>query len=220
MQPTQLRRTAVFAGPSLAGSSSFLEKLGTDRFTFFPPVQRGDIAKLSREYSEVVIADGFFQSVPAVGHVEIREALQWQKVFGCSSMGAIRAYEMRNMGVIGFGKVYQFFYQHEDFTDGELAQEIGPAPDYKALTEPLVHYRFCIQEILKRNLISANDATELMTELTSQFYGDLTIPFFLELLSKYTEKQIVNNIASNFSMYRIKNHDLFNLLQKLDRNEL
>ena len=42
-------------------------------------------------------------------------------VFGLCSMGAIRAYELRNFGMKGVGKVYQRFFQMEDFQDDELA---------------------------------------------------------------------------------------------------
>ena len=76
-----------------------------------------DILKLLKQEFEgnIVIVDGIFQQVIAVGHAEIREALEKGiDILGMSSMGAIRAYEMRDLGMKGYGKVYDWFFRMED----------------------------------------------------------------------------------------------------------
>ncbi len=79
--------------------------LKRERIIVLPPVKRGDVEKLisEREPGAMAIVDGLFQQCLSVGHAEIRSAVAagWQ-VWGLSSMGAIRAYEMRNMGVRGY----------------------------------------------------------------------------------------------------------------------
>ncbi len=220
MQYPEVKRTAVFAGPSLEGCETILKKLSLGRFSFFPPVQRNDITMACDRYNEIVIADGLFNSVPAVGHMEIRNALQKCRILGCSSMGAIRAYEMRELGMIGFGKAYHMFFKYDDFTDAELAQLIGPSPHYKALTEPLIHYRYCINELLNEKELTEGEAGSLLKTLSTRFFGDLSLAFFSELLSGYTGKEKANEVVNGFQAYRIKNHDLLNLLQKLDQHEI
>ncbi len=43
----------------------------------------------------------------------------WQ-VWGISAFGAIRAYEMRHAGMLGFGKVFEAFCDRRDVTDDEV----------------------------------------------------------------------------------------------------
>src|SRR4051795_13634825 len=91
----------LFAGPSMPGSLRLPEGA-----TVLPPVRRGDVPALLRDRrpGALAIADGLFHQSLAVGHVEIRDALDagWQ-VWGLSSMGAIRACEMRYLGMRGCG---------------------------------------------------------------------------------------------------------------------
>ena len=101
----------MFAGPTLArlGDPRVAERAG---FDVRSPVRRGDIAALlDKTPGVLVVVDGVFNQSLAVGHAELRSAIAagWQ-VFGLSSMGAVRAFEMRNLGMIGFGRVYGHCY--------------------------------------------------------------------------------------------------------------
>ena len=62
----------------------------------------------------MIICDGVFESQPAVSHAELCRALDggWA-VWGVSSIGAIRAFEMRAEGMRGFGYVYKQFARFE-----------------------------------------------------------------------------------------------------------
>src|SRR5579862_9150728 len=108
----------LFAGPSLYPAGRMLTV--PPGVQVLPPAQRGDIAALCRTSvpGVCVLADGLFHQCAAVGHAELRMALQsgWA-VWGLASMGAIRAYEMRAMGVRGFGRVYEMFQSDGDFQD-------------------------------------------------------------------------------------------------------
>ncbi len=101
----------LFAGPSAHGlaPSSLL-----DSATLLPPVRRGDVDRLvaGNDPGVIVICDGIFGSAAAVSHAEICNALDsgWD-VWGVSSMGAIRAYELRSEGMRGFGYVYSLFHR-------------------------------------------------------------------------------------------------------------
>ena len=97
-----------------------------------PPVRRLDVAKLTateRRPGTLVIVDGLFHDTLAVGHAEIREAMRrgW-RVWGLSSMGAIRAREMAPLGMKGFGRVFERFEAEADFQDDEVALLHEPRP--------------------------------------------------------------------------------------------
>src|SRR5689334_8832382 len=101
----------VFAGPT-AYACARPRLLGMPAILWRPPVQRGDIEQLlcTMPPAQIAIVDGRFQQCLSVGHMELRRAIeQGWTVWGLSSIGAIRAYEMRDYGMRGFGRVYQRF---------------------------------------------------------------------------------------------------------------
>src|SRR4051812_45698286 len=111
-----MRTRVAFVGPTYEpiAPSRLIEAAG---FVPRPPASRGDIAALDDSHPGVIaLIDGRFNEQLAVGHAELRRAIErgWD-VWGLSSMGAIRAYEMRGLGMKGFGTVYQHFLALGDF---------------------------------------------------------------------------------------------------------
>ena len=127
-------RACVFLGPSLplADARAFL------RATYLPPAGQGDVYRAVRDHEPEAIGliDGFFEQVPAVWHKEILWALdRGVQVYGASSMGALRAAELDQFGMIGIGKVFEAYrtgvfppFSDETFEDDdEVAVAHGPA---------------------------------------------------------------------------------------------
>jgi hypothetical protein len=201
----------VFAGPTLMRST--LPELAQSGIEVFPPVKRGDIEKLvsTRPQGVIAIVDGLFHQCLAVGHAEIRSAVAtgWQ-VWGLSSMGAIRAYEMRDLGVRGYGRVYQLFTESEDFRDDEVALVHEPEPGYRALSEPLVHIRFWLGELVKTRLLGKQQEQRLIKHLMSLWYGDRTLARVRAMLVELVPERVgeVDDSLANFDRFRIKSHDL------------
>jgi len=136
----------VFAGPSACG----LPRACMAGIEWLPPVRRGDVdrllqARADRPAQVLVVCDGLFQSEPAVSHAELCRALDrgWQ-VWGVSSIGAIRAHELRREGMHGFGWVYAQFSRHADFSDDEMCLLHLPMPPYTPWTEALVNVRHAL----------------------------------------------------------------------------
>ncbi len=104
----------------------------------------------------MAIVDGQFLRCLSVGHAEIRLAIakSWQ-VWGLSSMGAIRACEMKHLGMRGYGEVYQWYCRDECFRDDEVALMHRPNPPYDAVSEPLIHIRVWLQELVKNPAFAA-----------------------------------------------------------------
>lgn len=175
-----------------------------------PPCKRLDILNVIREdnCSCIIIADGFFHQFNAIGHREIREAIiGGVTVWGLSSIGAIRAYELRHFGMKGFGKVYKRFFSEYDFQDDEVALLHGPAPDYIKLSEPLIHMRLCIEDLIRKNKLGENEGREIIRILKQRYFGERTLEFFAETILKVTRKQMVD-LISDFDHYRQKELDL------------
>lgn len=208
----------IFAGPTLVGAR-IPTALPKDGIEVLPPVRRGDIETLVSTRSPCVIAivDGLFHQCLSVGHAEIRAAVAngWQ-VWGLSSMGAIRAFEMRDLGVRGYGRVYELFGQFEDFRDDEVALLHEREPSYRPLSEPLVHIRFWLRELVKMRLLRKKQEERLLDHLMSLWYGDRTLAgvrsMVTELIPDRADK--IANSLSDFDRFRIKCHDLNDFLRE------
>lgn len=202
----------IFAGPSLNNTS--LQLAAEPGIELCPPVRRGDIRKITeeRDPGEIAIVDGVFHQVLAVGHEEILDAIEigWQ-VWGLSSMGAIRAYELRDFGMKGYGKVYHRFFSMEDFQDDELALLHEPEPPYRAFSEPLVHFRACVEYLLEEQMIDQGPAESVIAELKSRYFGERTHAFFHELTSPFLDDPSI--ITHNFDRFREKQSDLLEFLR-------
>lgn len=108
----------VFIGPSLdqASAKSILPDA-----VFLPPVKRGDASAAAEKADIMVIIDGVFFQDEAVGHREILGVIRsGVKVFGSSSMGALRASELDTLGMTGIGKIYQQYRSGEIIADDEV----------------------------------------------------------------------------------------------------
>jgi hypothetical protein len=142
-----VRSVTLFVGPTAYRlPPDRLLKNGT---RLRPPVRRGDLDPLvaEEEPGVLVICDGVFKSAPAVSHAEIARALDagWQ-VWGVSSIGAIRAHEMRREGMLGHGWVYRQFARYSDFTDDEMCLLHLPEEPYLPLSVPLVNLRYALEQ--------------------------------------------------------------------------
>lgn len=206
----------MFVGPTLNGGAPIAQENGVK---LLPPVKRGDVERLvsTRRPGVMAIVDGQFHQCLSVGHAEIRFALAegWQ-VWGLSSMGAIRACEMRHMGMRGYGEVYEWFCRDDDFRDDEVALTHGPTAPYIALSEPLIHIRVWLQELVKRRLLTAAQEKRLLKELMSMWFGERTLPRVRAMvLSVIPDRaQEVDETLAGFDRYRLKSRDLSEFLRE------
>lgn len=209
---------SIYAGPSLHDESRALIASRPD-WHLLPPVRRGDLPALPaaqrQEGSTIVIADGLFHQELAVGHIEIRKLLEaGVQVWGVSSMGLLRAYEMRDLGMQGFGRIYRRCFEMEDFQDDEVALLHEPGPGYKAVTEPMIHYRHCLETLVERGKLEQAAAAAITGELKNRWYGERKLSLFRKLLATHSGQEAAS-LVPDFVPYRIKQQDLFDLLRYL-----
>src|SRR5690349_19745459 len=110
------RPVVVFLGPTLTLAEA---KTELPDALYLPPARCGDgLQSLRLSPRALLIIDGTFERTPAVWHKEIGLALERRvPVFGAASMGALRAAEMEDFGMIGIGSIFR------DYRDGRLVDD-------------------------------------------------------------------------------------------------
>src|SRR5215471_17937656 len=154
---TDARDVVVFLGPTLPRD----EARALLDATYRPPVQQGDVAALVPQQPDaVVIVDGFFSWVPSVWHKEILWALeQGITVLGASSMGALRAAELHEFGMVGFGDVYADFAEGRLHDDDEVAVvHASEEHGFRPLSDAMVNIRATMRAAVDAGVIDSNVA--------------------------------------------------------------
>lgn len=198
----------VFAGPSIEKEiiQSKLPHAG-----ILPPVAQGQIAEIisHNDIQTILLIDGLFYQSLSVLHKEIILALQQGvQIVGCSSMGALRAAELHRYGMIGLGKVFEYYRDNFITGDDEVAVLHEPFEPFINSTIPVINLRIYLEESMGQPgfYITAEEAELLMNVL-------LNIPFsrrtYEELgrglqkkLSYPRTQQIVNFIQTNVPDYK------------------
>ena len=162
-------RPCVFIGPSLPLDEARL-LIDAD---FRPPVRRGDLAALDPARL-VVIIDGEFHQSFSVSPNEILRLLDLGgTVVGASSMGALRAAELADFGMIGLGWVFAAYYEGVIVGDDEVALAYCPF-GLQALTVPVVNVRHWLGRIESAGLIDAVASARALRRARQVFYADRT----------------------------------------------
>jgi hypothetical protein len=147
----------IFVGPTLAGQAVLDVLPGA---VLHPPVAHGDLlrAPLLRD-DVVVIVDGYYHQRPSVRHKEILALLaRGVVVIGCASMGALRAAELDEYGMIGNGAVYRMYREGVLDADDEVAVAHTPGPEYQSLTVPSVVVRHVVDAAVRTGVFDASQA--------------------------------------------------------------
>jgi hypothetical protein len=168
----------VFLGPTLPVA----EARRLLKATYLPPIAMGDVAALMLREPEtptaIAIIDGVFERVPAVWHKEILFALsQGVRVFGSSSMGALRAAELHTFGMEGVGRVFEAYRDGLLEDDDEVAITHAPATfGYRQLSEALVNIRDGLTRAQAHGLIAPATQQALLHAAKRLFYPQRSWP--------------------------------------------
>lgn len=208
------KKPLVFLGPSL---SSPLARLLLEA-EYRPPVQRGDLLRAVQEgYQWIGIIDGIFHQELSVSIKEIRQAIRkGVKIYGASSMGALRAAEAYSLGMIGLGTIYQWYRQEIIDSDDEVALCFDHITG-KALTQPLVNIRATIHRMIGHDLIEASTGDLILKEVMQLHFDQRTYKNISSLLYKKLPNRVVEKISDFFAKdtYDLKAEDAKILLSKM-----
>ncbi|MGW1870402.1 TfuA-like protein [Streptomyces mauvecolor] len=163
----------VFVGPTLSRSDPELAVPGV---RVRPPARHGDLFDAAvRAGDTVVIVDGVYHQAPALRHKEILAALgRGVMVIGAASIGALRAAELAQFGMLGIGSVYAAYARGEIEGDDEVA--VGQVPDgeFGALTWPLVNLRYVLELAASAGVLDGPQAAALLAAWRAVFYPQRT----------------------------------------------
>ncbi len=139
----------IFVGPSIEAASVRRAAAGA---ILLPPVRRGDLALLPDD-AVVGMIDGVFGQQLAVSPTEILHALaRGIRIMGSSSMGALRAAELHDFGMVGVGRVFQMYSTGVIDGDDEVALVFDEAT-MRALSVPLVNVRHAVERLTRPGTI-------------------------------------------------------------------
>ncbi|WP_406670989.1 TfuA-related McrA-glycine thioamidation protein [Methanolobus sp. ZRKC4] len=162
-------KVLVFAGTSISHEDA-AEVLDA---TYWPPISRGDIEKaMNQGYTVIGIIDGIFFSRSAVTHKEIVRAMEaGVTVVGGCSMGALRASELDIHGMIGVGKIYEWYRSGEIEDDDEVAVATNP-DTFEPVSSPMVNIRETFNAAFDEGIID-KESCRLLTDLAKKtHYGE------------------------------------------------
>ena len=149
---------------------------------YLPPVSQGDVYRVAREGPRAIgIIDGFFERVPAVWHKEILWAMsRGIRVFGASSMGALRAAELSAFGMTGVGEIFEAYRDGLLEDDDEVTLVHGDADaGYPAASVAMVDIRATLVSAEEAGVIDATTLDALVAIGKAIFYPDRTYPNLL-----------------------------------------
>jgi hypothetical protein len=113
-----------------------------------PPVSSGDLLRQRLRPGDAVgIIDGYFHQARSIGHKEILEVMaRGVIVAGAASMGALRAAELGDWGMVGVGSIVEAYRAGTLVADDEVTLVHAPDEDgYRPLSLPLINIRATLE---------------------------------------------------------------------------
>lgn len=193
-------RAVIFTGNSISHEDA--RKIL--RANYQPPVRRFQLEEfVQKGYKVIGIIDGIFFDRAAVGHREILSALDaGVKVIGGASMGALRASELDTHGMIGVGKVYEWYRDGVIESDDEVAVSTNP-DTFEPISVPLVNIRETLKAALASGLLNKEEHSGLLQLAIDTYYPDRSYLGLVkegakrELIPEEKKKIILDFCASN-----------------------
>jgi hypothetical protein len=171
----------VFLGPSLpAGEARRLLSCHV-----LPPARQGDVWRvLALRPRAIALVDGVAEAQPSVWHEELLAALEaGVAVYGGAGLGALRAVELSAQGVVGVGRIFEWYRAGVVVDDSEVAQlHAGAEQGYRPLTVPLVNVRHVAAQARAARVLNTRQARGLVTAAARLFYAERTWRRILESL--------------------------------------
>ena len=174
-------KAVIFLGPSLPvhEAEEILDA------TYLPPARQTDFltAAVNLRPDAIGLIDGVFLQSLSVWHKEILFALdQGILVYGASSMGALRAAETAEYGMIGVGEIYRQYASGELQDDDEVALAHASADqNYQKASEPMVNIRATLAAAEKAGIVDAAQRARMNAIAKAMYFADRTFAAIFEV---------------------------------------
>lgn len=159
-------KPVIFLGPTL----SIERAKGILDADYRLPAKKGDILQLiPTSVKTVGIIDGYFLQDYPPTPIEVYNLLRKRgvRVFGSSSLGALRAVELKKFGMVGIGKIFELFSKGVIDSDDEVAVTFTGYAGYKS--DALIDIRYNLFLARKNNIID-NDTKRIILRVSKDTY--------------------------------------------------
>lgn len=180
-QTEKPEKILVYLGPSLSLVKARAILPGA---IYKGPCKQGDIVSdvVTLQPNRILLIDGAFRDNLSPWHKEIVYALQFPSVkgiYGASSMGALRAAELDWLGMIGVGRIYEWYRDQITEDDSEVAVSYAElhADEWRPLTVPLVDIRAGVEQYKAQfaGTETADLAQTFLEEMRKVYYAERTV---------------------------------------------
>jgi len=209
-------------GPSLPPEEAkyILSSDNKREVIYAPPIKRGDIPKaVSEGFGIIGIIDGVFFRESAASPREIMEVLKSDvKIYGASSMGALRASELDRYGMIGIGKIYQWYRDGTLNSDDEVALSFD-SEEFIPISEPLVNIRETIKKATNEGIISEHDSEIILKSAKSLYFPERRWDKIIKNSENALEKRLLDfSVFVKNNRVDIKKEDAMLLIKRIDED--
>ena len=195
-------RPIVFAGTSISHEDA--KKILDVKYS--RPVFRCDIQKaVQKGYNVIGIIDGIFFDKTAVAHKEIIKAIKSGViVVGGCSMGALRASELDTYGMIGVGKVYEWYRDGVIEADDEVAVATNP-DTFEPVSNPMVNIRETLNAACDGEIIDGDIRDSLMNIAKKTHYTERT---YFGLIKQGIKDEVLSPDTGDLLIEYCKEHEV------------
>lgn len=166
-------RIIIYAGLSIPFSEAkeILDSTEDIEVIYKRPIKRGDLGHALKENPDIIgIIDGVFHQNSAVGHREILNVInKGIKVYGASSMGALRASELDSLGMVGIGYCYEQYATGEIDSDDDVAVMLD-SETLEPLSIPLISMKYVFENAVSENILTDDEKDELLAIAKETYY--------------------------------------------------
>lgn len=189
--------------------------------TYLPPLKCGDILQALRlKPRRIAIIDGVFREVPSTWHKEILFAMDsGVEVWGAASMGALRAAELAEYGMRGFGPIFSDYFNGVLTDDDEVALLFGQVGDqYYCVSDAMVNIRATIAEAVDQSVVPPEYADKILSELKNFHYSDRHLVTYLKRRDDERSRVLLQWVSQGHAI-DLKREDAMGLLSYLQAHD-
>ena len=206
-------KPVIFIGPTLSIDKA-KEILDAD---YRPPAKKGDLLKLIPTAVKFVgLIDGYFLQDYPPTPIEVYNLLRKKDVmvFGSSSLGALRAVELKRFGMIGIGKIFNLFLKGVIDSDDEVAVTFTEYREYQS--DALIDIRYNLFLAQKKQIIDTNTKRNILRIAKKTYFPYRTYDDILEKSKKVfsLQKKQIEDFGEYISKHKVslKEKDAIRLL--------
>ena len=206
-------KPVIFIGPTLSIDKA-KEILDAD---YRPPAKKGDLLKLIPTAVKFVgLVDGYFLQDYPPTPIEVYNLLRKKGilVFGSSSLGALRAVELKRFGMMGIGKIFNLFLKGIIDSDDEVAVTFTGYREYQS--DALIDIRYNLFLAQKKQIIDKNTKRNILRIAKKTYFPYRTYDDILEKSKKVfsLQKKQIEDFGEYISKHKVslKEKDAIRLL--------